>query len=70
MSKPQLIYIHGFMSSGSTLKGQALKRRYGERFEVHPTASMKALQALIDPQRPGVLVGFSLGGFYAQYLAR
>ncbi len=77
MSKPQMIYIHGFMSSGSTLKGQALKRRYGERFEVHlptytqvsPALSIKALKALMDPQKTGVLIGSSLGGFYAQYLA-
>jgi predicted esterase YcpF (UPF0227 family) len=77
MGKPVLFYIHGFMSSGSTLKGQALKRRYQGRFDVRlptypqqtPQQSMTFLQNALDDAVNGVLVGSSLGGFYAQYLA-
>ncbi len=76
MSKPTLLYIHGFMSSGSTLKGRALAQRYGERFDVRlptypqasPLRSIDDLQQSLEGVAEGVLVGSSLGGFYAQYL--
>ncbi len=77
MGRPVLLYVHGFMSSGSTLKGRALARRYGGRFDVrlptYPQVSpMKSVDMLLetvaDADR-GVVVGSSLGGFYAQYLS-
>ena len=76
MAKPTLLYIHGFMSSGSTLKGRALAQRYGEAFDVRlptypqasPLQSIAYLQQTLEGACEGVLVGSSLGGFYAQYL--
>jgi len=76
MNKPTLLYLHGFMSSGSTLKGRALAQRYGEQFAVclptypqlTPQHSIDFLLKLLQGAESGVLVGSSLGGFYAQYL--
>ena len=76
MSKPRLLYVHGFTSSGSTLKGQALKRRYGHHFEVctptwpqhDPHESARFLLQQLEGVRRGVVVGSSLGGFYARWL--
>ncbi len=77
--RPLLLYVHGFMSSGSTLKGQAFRRHFGEQFDVrtptysqrNPEASVAELEQLIAASgaRRGVIVGSSLGGFYGQYLA-
>lgn len=78
-ARPLLLYVHGFMSSGSTLKGQAFRRHFGDRFEVRtptypqtsPSVSIAALEkemSAAGAQR-GVIVGSSLGGFYGQYLA-
>ncbi|SIN93967.1 hypothetical protein SAMN05443662_1057 [Sulfurivirga caldicuralii] len=78
-ARPLLVYVHGFMSSGSTLKGQALRRHFGDRFEpctptypqTSPSASIEALEKEISAAgaQKGVIVGSSLGGFYGQYLA-
>ena len=76
MAKPLMLYVHGFMSSGSTLKGQALRRRYGERFEVRtptyaqqdPHRSVQALMEQMAGHERGVIVGSSLGSFYARWL--
>ena len=74
-----LIYIHGFNSSPASSKAQLLKTRLealgrGAEFAApalpHSPAQAAALLDAFAKRNPGVaLVGSSLGGYYATYLA-
>lgn len=80
-----IIYLHGFRSAPASVKAQALKVRMVERglgdafwceqLPVSPQAAIALIEAqvahaLARPGRPApTLVGSSLGGFYATWLA-
>ena len=74
-----LIYIHGFNSSPASSKAQLLKARLealgrGAEFAApalpHSPAQAAALLDALATRHPGAaLVGSSLGGYYATYLA-
>lgn len=75
-----LIYLHGFRSSPQSGKAQVLARRMAERgladrlwceqLPAEPAAAIGLLEAAIRGARTRpTLVGSSLGGFYATYLA-
>src|SRR4051812_26538836 len=74
-----LIYIHGFNSSPASFKARVLQERLsarGRRDEFmapalphSPAAAAGALDALAGQHPQAVLVGSSLGGFYATWLA-
>lgn len=74
-----LIYIHGFNSSPASSKAQLLKARLealgrGAEFAApalpHSPAQAAALLDALAARHPGAaLVGSSLGGYYATYLA-
>jgi len=74
-----LIYVHGFNSSPASSKAQLLKARMealgrGAEFAApalpHSPAQAAALLDALAVQHPdAVLVGSSLGGYYATYLA-
>ena len=72
-----LLYIHGFGSSAHSYKAQALVQRGRQRglsvvCPNLPNAPQLAVQTLCDwveQTQPSVLVGSSLGGYYARYLA-
>ncbi|PVZ70192.1 YqiA/YcfP family alpha/beta fold hydrolase [Pelagibaculum spongiae] len=78
----QLIYIHGFNSSSRSTKAQQLaqwlqQHRPDVSYQVpdlhhEPAKAMEQLRALVDnapaDQKP-LLIGSSLGGYYAAYLA-
>ena len=74
-----LIYIHGFNSSPASSKAQLLKARleakgrgaeYAAPTLPHSPAQAAALLDSLARRHPGaVLVGSSLGGYYATYLA-
>jgi len=76
-----LIYLHGFNSSPGSHKAQVLKRAMMDRglsdryscpaLPHHPERAVAAIEAEIAryPQTAITLVGSSLGGFYATYLA-
>lgn len=76
-----LIYLHGFNSSPDSHKAQLLRRYMAERglgehycCPALPALGMRAI-AMVDaeiarhPREALTLVGSSLGGFYATYLA-
>ncbi len=73
-----LLYIHGFGSSGQGVKVTMLRERLGEKvlapsLSPIPELAVDTLEQLVRclvgrGERPG-LVGSSLGGFYATYLA-
>jgi len=76
------IYLHGFNSTGQSVKGQFLKQRLAPDVVLTPTYGAnpnkaiarlsKIVSDLIEPDsnnKPLVIIGSSLGGYYAQYLA-
>lgn len=76
-----MLYLHGFLSSVQSLKAQqalayCLEIGLGENITIPqmnkgPAETIAALHALIDENDAGnlVLMGSSLGGYYATYLA-
>ena len=74
-----LIYIHGFNSSPASFKAAAIQRELerrgcGEEFLApalphSPAAAASLLETLARAHRDACLVGSSLGGFYATWLA-
>jgi predicted esterase YcpF (UPF0227 family) len=75
-----LLYLHGFTSAPQSKKAQALKARMEERgmgdafvcpqLPPSPREAIALAEALIaKAARPVMLVGSSLGGYYATHLA-
>ena len=75
-----IIYLHGFNSTGQSAKGQYLKQHLHDIRVLTPTYHYQPQQAITDLQELVqssmqhserlLLVGSSLGGYYAQYLSR
>lgn len=70
-----MLYIHGFASCGDSNKTRLLKARFGEDevlspdIPVDPNEAIGYLRTLIELHRPQLLLGSSLGGYYADFLA-
>ena len=80
-----IIYLHGFRSAPASIKAQALYRHmlarglgaayWCDQLPVSPRAAIALVEAQIaharaaHPGHPPTLVGSSLGGFYATWLA-
>ncbi len=80
-----IIYLHGFRSAPASIKAQALQRHMAskglahefwcEQLPVSPRDAIALVETRIarcrreQPDRPPVLAGSSLGGFYATWLA-
>ena len=83
MSVPTILYLHGFNSGPGTVKGQLLERAAAAladppRFHLpqlhhRPAQALRDVGAWIDREAPEgrdlTLIGSSLGGFYATWLA-
>ena len=72
-----IIYLHGFKSSALSIKGQQLKQYFSDHptVNVHlpdlnqpPLMVIESVSALIESMDDVVLIGSSLGGFYATQL--
>ncbi|WOE30942.1 MULTISPECIES: YqiA/YcfP family alpha/beta fold hydrolase [unclassified Acinetobacter] len=72
------IYLHGFQSSPQSAKGQLLKHYIENKTPYHidlpdlnkpPRQVLQQLQQQLQHQPKTVLIGSSLGGFYATQLA-
>jgi predicted esterase YcpF (UPF0227 family) len=69
-----IIYIHGFASCGKGNKSQALKKYFkneevfAPNLPINPTKAIEFLEKFISKET--ILIGASLGGFYASYLAQ
>lgn len=80
MTQPSLIYIHGFNSSPQSFKAQRLQQWFADRgasdrllvpaLPPQPQAAMALLEAVMASAGPVALLGSSLGGFYATWLAQ
>jgi hypothetical protein len=74
MHRP-LLYIHGFASSAHSAKAQVLRRHFDEVYAPSlshiPTLAAETLEEFIRalPAAP-LLIGSSLGGYYALYLSQ
>jgi predicted esterase YcpF (UPF0227 family) len=76
---PALIYIHGFNSSPASFKAKLLHQRltaagraqefFAPALPHSPAAAAKMLEAIARSRPDAVLVGSSLVGFYATWLA-
>ncbi len=75
-----ILYLHGFRSAPASAKAQALRRHMGarglesafwcEQLPVSPAAAVARIESVIAAcAAPPLLVGSSLGGFYATALA-
>ena len=74
-----LIYIHGFNSSPASFKARVLQAALAERVSgatflapalpPSPAAATRLLDALVLAHPQAILVGSSLGGYYAGWLA-
>ncbi len=71
-----IIYLHGFQSGAQSIKGQLLKQRCEPKHQVYlpdlnepPDQALEKVSQLISSLHQPVLVGSSLGGFYAIQLA-
>lgn len=74
-----IIYLHGFNSTGNSAKGQYLKEHLPDIPVLTPTCHHVPEQAIafleqlirenLLQNQPLMLIGSSLGGYYAQYLA-
>ena len=80
MTKPTLLYLHGFCSSPASWKARLLADTLAARGQSgqwlcpslphHPEAAITLCRKLIDQcQGPVTVIGSSLGGHYANYLA-
>lgn len=76
---PSILYIHGLNSSPASLKASQLSRAMAQlglaaqlrvpALHHHPRQAIAQLEALIAELGRPVLVGSSLGGYYATHLA-
>jgi len=70
-----ILYIHGFGSCGEGNKSASLKRYFGEEqifspdLPPSPLLAISFLEVLLREKDIDLLVGSSLGGYYATYLA-
>ena len=75
----RLIYLHGFRSSPQSFKAQLLRRAMAQAgraqdfvcpaLPASPAAAMALIMEQIVPGERDVVVGSSLGGYYARHLA-
>ena len=77
----KILYLHGFASSGASGTVDLLRREFWEReaedkrativapdIPLDPLVALPMLKALAAREAPDLIVGTSMGGFYAQLL--
>ena len=70
----KIIYVHGFMSAGSTHTAQILRDQMPEAtviapdLPIHPAEAMDLLHNLVDTEKPDLVIGTSMGGMYTEML--
>lgn len=71
----KILYIHGFGSCGDSNKTRLLKKYFGDDLviapdvKIDPNEAIEQLEALITTDQFNLLIGSSLGGYYATYLS-
>lgn len=72
IKKNKILYIHGFMSGGNSMTVKRLEKHYGYIFDFitpeldgNVDKSLKIINKTIETEKPVMIIGSSLGGFYA-----
>lgn len=70
-----IIYLHGFASSGNSAKGQFLREKYLDKaytpnLKCHPKEDILQVEKMLKHLDNPILIGSSLGGFYVEYLSK
>ncbi len=80
MTSREILYLHGFASSGASGTVEILRRAFlgaNERdrvkvvapdIPVDPVEALPMLKALVEKEQPALVVGTSMGAMYAQQL--
>ena len=70
----KIIYVHGFMSAGSTHTAQILRDYMPQAtviapdLPIHPEEAMELLCNLVKTENPDLIIGTSMGGMYTEML--
>ena len=70
----KIICVHGFMSAGSRHTVQILRDYMPEAtviapdLPIHPEEAMELLRNLVNTEKPGLIIGTSMGGMYTEML--
>lgn len=74
MEGKKILYVHGFLSAGSTHTADVL-RQFMPRatvlapdLPVHPAKAMALLKETVESERPDLIIGTSMGGMYTEML--
>ena len=70
--KKRVLYIHGFMSGSNSETVYKLRKRYDYKYEFivpeldgDPLESISKIDNIIREEKPSLIIGSSLGGYYA-----
>ena len=70
----KIIYVHGFMSAGSTHTAQILRDYMPQAtviapdLPIHPEEAMELLRNFVKTENPDLIIGTSMGGMYTEML--
>lgn len=70
----KIMYVHGFMSAGSTHTAQILRdimpgaTVIAPDLPIHPEEAMDLLHSIVDTEKPDLVIGTSMGGMYTEML--
>lgn len=70
----KIMYVHGFMSAGSTHTAQILRDMMpgatviAPDLPIHPEEAMDLLHRMVDTEKPDLVIGTSMGGMYTEML--
>jgi len=70
-----IIVIHGFASSGNSIKSKFIKKEFGSAVKTPslpsiPEKDIEILEKIIQDCSDPLLIGSSLGGFYSLYMSQ
>ena len=80
MNERKILYLHGFGSSGASGTVDLLRKEFlgtsaADRIQViapdipvEPSEALPFLRKLVEKENPGLVIGTSMGGMYAQQL--
>lgn len=70
----KVLYVHGFMSAGSTHTAQILREQMPQTtviapdLPIHPQEAVDLLRSLVKTENPDLIIGTSMGGMYTEML--
>lgn len=74
MAGKKILYVHGFMSAGSTHTAELLRQFMPQAtvvapdLPVVPTEAMELLRRTVETEKPDLIIGTSMGGMYTEML--